>query len=53
MELGSNFSRKKGSSVSSCPLLRAGVRAHPSVENFGCHIQLCLLSCRLQMPQST
>ena len=35
IELGSNFCRRKGSSVSSHPLSRAGVRAHPSVENFG------------------
>lgn len=35
IELGSNFCRHKGSSVSSCPLSKAGVRAHPSVVNFG------------------
>lgn len=34
-ELGSNFRLRKGSSVSSCPPLKAGVRAHPSVVNFG------------------
>lgn len=35
IELGSNFCRKKGSTLSSHPPSRAGVRAHPSVENFG------------------
>lgn len=34
-ELGSNFCRQKGSSVSSCPPPKADVRAHPSVVNFG------------------
>lgn len=52
MDLGSNFCQKKGSSVSNYPLSRAAVRAHPSVENFWIHIQLCLLSRRLQMPPS-
>lgn len=34
-ELGSNFRRRKSSSVSSCPPPKADVRAHPSVVNFG------------------
>lgn len=34
-KLGSNFHRRKGSSVSSCPPPKADVRAHPPVVNFG------------------
>lgn len=53
IKLGSNFWQKKGSLVSGRPPSRAGVRAHPSVENFGSTSSCVFLSSRLQMPQST